>query len=152
MTVLSVPLGLLMYQPQLRRMRSRALSALSISKWACISKDEMNGEMFSGSSGAMAPIGPQFSVNFWEMLVVRSGEATSKRIDMLFASCGWRVVEVALSLKAPNWSSQQSILITVFKAAARDVQVEFRPVVSFIQTARSEPVIRVRYNLAVVRN
>ena len=68
MTVDSVPLGLLMYQPQLRLIRSRARSALPIVKCAAISKLDIKGEMFPGSSGEMAPIGPQFLTRFVDML------------------------------------------------------------------------------------
>ncbi|KAG9967117.1 hypothetical protein KCU61_g656, partial [Aureobasidium melanogenum] len=66
------------YQPQLRRIRSSARLLWPATRCACISKDEMNGEMLFGSSGASAPMGVQLSL-----------------------------VSVALSLKAPNDVSQQ---------------------------------------------
>ncbi len=102
MTVDWVPLGLFKYQPQHLRIRSSARAVWPIEKCAWISKDEMKGEMFSGSSGATAPIGVQFlsrlvdTVSAFESLLV-----TLKRTAMLFASCGYRVVAVALSLNAP---------------------------------------------------
>lgn len=75
-------------------------------KWAWISNEEMNGEMFSGSSGATAPMGVQLRVSFCEIDCARELEAdeagtTPNRTAMLFASCGCKVVAVALSLNAP---------------------------------------------------
>jgi hypothetical protein len=63
---------------------------------------------------------------------------------MLFASCGWRVVAVALSLKAPYLLSQQYVLIAVRRAEARLVHVALRFVASPAHTDRSAPVSRVR--------
>lgn len=88
MTVLSVPLGLLRYQPQHRRMRSSARLVSPIVKWACISKLDMKGDMFSGSSGATAPIGVQFLRRLVEIVwaVEDVGETTPNKRAMLFAS------------------------------------------------------------------
>jgi hypothetical protein len=65
-------------------------------KCPCISKEEMKGEAVPVSSGMMAPMGVQFSRR---RVGVEVGMPKSN--DMLFASWGWRVVRVALSLKAP---------------------------------------------------
>ena len=106
MTVEPVPLRWLAYQPQLLRMSSRARVVpvwLVRVKWAWISKLEMKGDMLPGSSGASAPMGVQFYVSAVEMswAVWEEGGMRSKRMAMLFASWGWRVVRVALSRKAP---------------------------------------------------
>lgn len=62
----------------------------------------MKGDIFSGSSGATAPIGVQFFNKLLETLSAFAEESTtSNRTAMLLASCGCRVVAVALSLKAP---------------------------------------------------
>jgi hypothetical protein len=68
----------------------------------------MNGLIFPGSSGELAPMGVQFLSRLVEILWAFEEESTtSKRTDMLFASWGCRVVAVALSLKAPYGASQQ---------------------------------------------
>lgn len=62
----------------------------------------MNGLILSGNSGVSAPIGVQFLSRLEEMdWALEEESTTSKRIAMLFASWGCRVVAVALSLKAP---------------------------------------------------
>lgn len=90
MTVLSVPLGLLRYQPQERRMRSSARLVCPMVKWAWISKLDINGDIFSGSSGATAPIGVQFLRRLVDisLAVEDVGETTPNRIAMLLASWG----------------------------------------------------------------
>jgi hypothetical protein len=88
-------------------------------KCACISKLEINGEMFPGSSGVTAPIGVQFLSKFVEILSALVVLTTSNKTAMLFASCGCRVVSVALSLKAPYPVSQQYSLTAAFKETAR---------------------------------
>lgn len=70
-------------------------------KWPWISKEEMNGEIFSGSSGVTAPMGVQFLVSCFEIRDARVLLVILYRSAMLFASCGWSVVDVALSLNAP---------------------------------------------------
>jgi hypothetical protein len=56
-------------------------------RWTWISKEEMKGEMFSGSSGAMAPMGAQFWSKGVDTLSARLVELTTlKRMDMLLAS------------------------------------------------------------------
>lgn len=103
----------------------------------------MKGDMFSGSSGATAPMGVQFLVSWSEMLDARSASTTPKRRARLFASCGWRDVEVALSLNAPYAGSKQFAFMAFFSFSALDVQVVVNPVVSPAQVARSAPVFRV---------
>lgn len=61
-----------------------------------------------GEFRGVGPIGLRFSRREREMDCVRVGVVgTPKRRDMLFASWGWRVVLVVLSLKAPYGASQQ---------------------------------------------
>jgi hypothetical protein len=99
-------------------------------KCACISKLEINGDMFPGSSGVTAPIGVQFLSKLAEILSALVVLTTSNKTAMLFASCGCRVVSVALSLKAPYPVSQQYSLIAAFKETARLFHVADRLVVS----------------------
>ena len=58
--------------------------------------------MLSGSSGETGPIGDQLFVKRSEMESdVLADDGMEKRREKEFASCGWRVVAVSLSLKAP---------------------------------------------------
>ena len=101
--------------------------------------------MFPGSSGVTAPIGVQFLSKLVETLsAFAEVSTTSKRMDMLFASCGYKVVAVALSLKAPYEVSQQYLLMAVLRDAARLVHVAFRFVLSPTHMDKSAPVKRVR--------
>lgn len=62
----------------------------------------MKGDMFRGSSGVSAPIGVQFLRRFVDIDSAFEGVSTTeKRRAMLFASWGWSVVAVALSLNEP---------------------------------------------------
>jgi len=102
--------------------------------------------MFCGSSGATAPIGDQFFVKALEIDVALGsvGGMTPKRRAMLLASWGYRVVLVALSLKAPYFVSNVCLVIAVLRSVARFNHVSFKPVVSLSQVASEALVSRVR--------
>lgn len=92
-----VPLGWLMYQPHVFLKRSRARVAFPIAKWAWSSKLVMKGEILFGNSGLAGPMSVQYSWRRSEMSDVMFGYVTLNRMAKLLASCGYRVVDVALS-------------------------------------------------------
>lgn len=65
----------------------------------------MNGTWFPGSSGEMAPRGPQFVVSCFEMDCAAEGdEVALKRSASELPSSGWMEALVSLSLNALAWS------------------------------------------------
>lgn len=86
MVVLPVPSGLLRYQPQERRMRSNARVDWRAMRCPLISNDWTKATMLLGSSGQIAPMGPQFLVRDCEMVPTFEASAAENARAMLLAS------------------------------------------------------------------
>ena len=105
------------------------------------SSDPINGEIVSGSSGAIAPMSFQLFVRPSLIEFACSAEVVRLyKIAIEFASCGQSVV-VSLSRYMPADGSQNASLKRVFNESALADQLDVR-MESLTAEARSVPVVR----------